>query len=164
MKQLSCALFWLVSLSCDRERVHHPQQLHHTHKQLAHCQKVAVRNCFSQIIILILFLFLFFWFYITIFLTACRGWKPSASSWSHCIPLAQTAPEIGPVFVRRSIALMQPPPSSPPFLFPRQTLVVWWVPDTERSVLLFDSRDCLTYLKTQNMKSVVISLEVLRSE
>lgn len=74
-------------------------------------KKQPKRNCFSQIIILI------FLFYISIFLTACGGWKPSASSWSHCIPLAQTAPEIGPVFVRRSIAVMQPPPLLPSLSF-----------------------------------------------
>lgn len=49
--------------------------------------------------------------------------KPSASGLWHFIPLAQTAPEIGPVFVRRSIREMQPPPSYPPFLFPVR---LWW--------------------------------------
>lgn len=47
-----------------------------------------------------------------LFLTAWRELKRWASSWRHSIPLAQTAPEIGPVFVRRSIAEMQAPPSS----------------------------------------------------
>lgn len=55
-----------------------------------------------------------------LFLTTWRELKPSASSWSHSIPLAQTAPEIGPVFVRRSMTEMQPPPFSPPFAFPSQ--------------------------------------------
>lgn len=40
VKQLSCALLCLASsLSCDLERVDHPQQLDHTQKQLANCQR-----------------------------------------------------------------------------------------------------------------------------
>lgn len=47
----------------------------------------------------------------------CDSFKRSETAvWKlrHSIPLAQTAPEIGSVFVRRSITEMQPPPSAPP--------------------------------------------------
>lgn len=91
-----------------------------------------------------------------LFLTAWRELKPSASSWRHSIPLAQTAPEIGPVFVRRSIAEMQPPPSSPPFRFPvrlwRSVGSLKW---REVSVMWLESLFNL-FRDVGNMMSVVI--------
>lgn len=69
-----------------------------------------------------------------LFLPGSGDLKPSASDSRHSIPLAQTAPEIGPVFVRRSITEMPPPPSSPLSLFPSKTLVVCWVSEVEKSV------------------------------
>lgn len=60
--------------------------------------------------------------------------KASASAWSRSIFLGRTAPEIGPVLVRRSTATSPPvrPPPHPPLL--PVTLVAAKVPTTDRPV------------------------------
>lgn len=74
--------------------------------------------------------------------TVWREVKASALAWRRSIFLAQTAPEIGPVFVRRSTA--NSPPVLP-LLLP-VTLVASGVPAPERRVCYAVGETHLTYL------------------
>lgn len=88
----------------------------------------------------------------SLFLTAWRELKPSASGSRHFIPLAQTAPEIGPVFVRGSNTEMQPPP---PSLVPVRLRWSAGVSEVERSVC-YVITESVWLIKTCKKHAVVI--------